>query len=27
MMLTIVPPMLLLLVMRKHARPAVAAGD
>ena len=27
MMLTIVPPLLLLFLMRKHARPAVAAGD
>ena len=27
MMLTIIPPLLLLMLMRKHARPAVAAGD
>ena len=27
MMLTIIPPLLLLFLMRKHARPAVAAGD
>ena len=27
MMLTIVPPLLLLMLMRKHDRPAVAAGD
>ena len=27
MMLTIVPPLLLLFLMRRHARPAVAAGD
>jgi DHA2 family multidrug resistance protein len=27
MMLTIVPPLLLLFLMRKHERPAVAAGD
>jgi DHA2 family multidrug resistance protein len=27
MMLTIIPPLVLLLLMRKHARPAVAAGD
>src|SRR5579863_9456636 len=27
MMLTVIPPLLLLFLMRKHARPAVAAGD
>ena len=27
MMLTIIPPLLLLFLMRRHARPAVAAGD
>jgi hypothetical protein len=27
MMLTIVPPLFLLLLMRKHARPGMAAGD
>jgi MFS transporter, DHA2 family, multidrug resistance protein len=27
MMLTIIPPLLLLFLMRKHARPGMAAGD
>jgi MFS transporter, DHA2 family, multidrug resistance protein len=27
MMLTIIPPMLLLFLMRRHVRPAPAAGD
>jgi hypothetical protein len=27
MMLTIVPPLLLLFLMRKNARPGMAAGD
>jgi hypothetical protein len=26
-MLTIIPPLLLLFLMRKHARPGMAAGD
>ena len=27
MMLTVIPPLLLLFLMRRHDRPAVAAGD
>jgi DHA2 family multidrug resistance protein len=27
MMLTVIPPLLLLFLMRRHARPATAAGD